>query len=96
MKGIGFYFHGASKQSLREVVEYFNNGVPENPLVPAGQISSLFHPLGLTDAEMTDLVEFLENGLYDPNLTRYAPSQTMSGNCFPNNDALSRIEMGCH
>ncbi|HNM24838.1 MAG TPA: cytochrome c peroxidase, partial [Saprospiraceae bacterium] len=23
-----FYFHGASKRSLREVVEYFNNGVP--------------------------------------------------------------------
>lgn len=96
MKDIGFYFHGASKTSLREVVEYFNAGVPENPNVPSSQIAAQFRPLGLTEKEMDDLVEFLENGLYDPNLARYAPLQTLSGNCFPNNDALSRVEMGCH
>jgi cytochrome c peroxidase len=96
MKDIGFYFHGASKTSLREVVEYFNAGVPENPDVPLSQIAPQFQPLGLTAEEMDDLVAFLENGLYDPNLTRYAPTQTMSGLCFPNNDALSRVEMGCH
>lgn len=96
MKDIGFYFHGASKNSLRDVVEYFNNGVPENPDVPASQITPLFKPLGMTEAEMDDLVEFLENGLYDPNLKRYAPDRTMSGNCFPNNDDLSRSDMGCN
>lgn len=96
MKDIGFYFHGASKNSLREVVEYFNNAIPENPDVPVSQIAEQFRPLGLTEAEITDLVEFLENGLYDPNMTRYAPTQTMSGNCFPNNDPLSRLEMGCN
>lgn len=96
LKNVDFYFHGASKNSLREVVEYFNNGIPENPDVPASQITSLFHPLGLTNDEMDDLVEFLANGLFDPNLQRYAPDRTMSGNCFPNNDALSRIEMGCN
>lgn len=96
LKNTGFYFHGASKQSLREVVEYFNNGIPENPDVPAGQIAAQFRPLGLTGQEMTDLVEFLENGLYDPNLERYAPVQTLSGNCFPNNDPLSRVETGCN
>ncbi len=97
MKGIGFYFHGASKTSLREVVEYFNNGIPENPDVPAEQITPLFTtPLGLTEKEVDDLVEFLENGLYDPNLKRYAPDRTMSGNCFPNNDPLSRMDMGCN
>ena len=95
MKDIGFYFHGASKTSLRDVVEYFNNGIPENPDVPASQISPLFRPLNLTEQEKTDLVEFLENGLYDPNLKRYAPAVTMSGNCFPNNDPLSRQDMGC-
>jgi cytochrome c peroxidase len=95
LKHTDFYFHGASKNSLREVVEYFNNGVAENPDVPASQIAPQFRPLGLTEQEIVDLVEFLENGLYDPNLERYAPTQTMSGNCFPNNDPLSRIEMGC-
>ncbi len=95
LKNVGFYFHGASKTSLREVVEYFNNAIPENPDVPLDQISGFFRPLGLTSEEIDDLVEFLENGLYDPNLERYAPDQTMSGNCFPNNDALSKIEMGC-
>ena len=96
LKDAGFYFHGASKKSLREVVEYFNAGIPENPIVPPGQIATAFHPLGLTEEEKSSLVEFLENGLYDPDMLRYVPSQTMSGNCFPNNDALSRVEMGCH
>ena len=87
---------GCEKTSLREVVEYFNNAIPENPEVPASQISGFFRPLGLTEAEIDDLVEFLENGLFDPNLQRYAPTSTASGNCFPNNDALSQIEMGCN
>ncbi len=95
LKNVGFYFHGASKTTLRDVVEYFNNAVPENPDVPLSQISGFFRPLGLSNTEIDDLLEFLENGLFDPNLERYAPTQTMSGNCFPNNDELSRIEMGC-
>ena len=96
MKDIGFYFHGASKTSLRDVVEYFNKAVPENPLVPTSQIAPYFRPLNLTPSEVDDLVEFLENGLYDPNMLRYMPSLTMSGNCFPNNDAISREDMKCN
>lgn len=95
LKDFGFYFHGASKTSIREVVEYFNNGVPENRDIPITQVSPLFRPLHLTQDEMDDLVEFLENGLHDPNLVRYAPEQVMSGNCFPNNDPESRADMGC-
>ncbi len=95
LKDAGFYFHGASKTSLHAVVEYFNAGVPENPLIPASQISSLFRPLGLTPEEVADLTEFLENGLFDPDMLRYVPTQTMSGNCFPNNDPQSRKDMGC-
>ena len=90
-----FYFHGSSKNSLREVVEYFNNGIPENPRVPKEQISPFFHPLNLSDAEMDDLVEFLEKSLRDPDLERYAPEQVLSNNCFPNNDPASRQELGC-
>lgn len=96
LKHFGFYFHGSSKTSLRDVVEYFNKGVPENTVIPASQISSKFKPLGLTSEEVDDLTEFLENGLYDPYIERYKPNEVMSGNCFPNNDQQSRLDMGCN
>ncbi|MCB0587977.1 MAG: hypothetical protein KDD06_21980, partial [Phaeodactylibacter sp.] len=70
-------------------------GIPDNPNVPEENISPYFHPLNLTDAEMEDLVEFLSHGLYDPNLERYVPDAVLSGNCFPNNDPLSRAHLGC-
>ncbi|MCR9287177.1 MAG: c-type cytochrome [Bacteroidetes bacterium] len=90
-----FYFHGSSKRSLKEVVEYFNTGIPENPNVPQENIAAFFRPLNLTDEEIDDLVKFLAEGLYDRNVDRYAPEEVLSGNCFPNNDLLSRIESGC-
>lgn len=90
-----FYFHGSSKNSLREVVEYFNEGIPENTRVPQSQISPFFHPLNLTEYEMDDLVAFLENALRDPALERYVPEQVLSNSCFPNNDPSSRLDLGC-
>lgn len=90
-----FYFHGSSKRSLEDLVDYFNEGVKENPNVPQEQISSFFHPLELTDKEKEDLVTFLETGLRDPNLARYVPEEVLSGNCFPNNDHQSKHELGC-
>ncbi len=94
-KDMPFYFHGSSKTDLREVVEYFNAGVPENDRVPANNISDFFHPLNLTDTEVNELTEFLAEGLYDPDLQRYVPEQVLSGNCFPNSDPQSRADMGC-
>ena len=90
-----FYFHGSSKETLEEVVDYFNQAIPENPNVPASQISSKFKPLNLTPEEITDLLQFLKNGLRDPFLDRYVPTYVQSGNCFPNNDPLSAEQMGC-
>lgn len=90
-----FYFHGSSKFSLEDVVEYFNLGVPENPRIPSEQISPVFKPLNLTDQEKADLVEFLRTGLQDPHLERYVPDSVKSGNCFPNNDLFSQIDLGC-
>ena len=95
LKNVGFYFHGASKRTLEEVVEYFDRAVPENKNVPISQISPLFQPLNLTLKEIRDLTEFLKNGLYDPNIDRYVPKSVMSGLCFPNNDPLSRSDTGC-
>jgi cytochrome c peroxidase len=96
LKNIGFYFHGSSKRTLEDVIEYFDKGSPENNLVPASQISTLFKPLNLTSQEKADLTEFIKNGLYDANIDRYVPKNVMSGMCFPNNDAQSKKDMGCN
>jgi cytochrome c peroxidase len=95
LKHFDFYFHGASKSSIKEVVEYFNDAIPENRAIPISTITPYFHPLSLTKDEIDDLVEFLENGLYDPDLSRYAPEFIMSGNCFPDNDPQSQIDLNC-
>jgi cytochrome c peroxidase len=95
LKNSPFYFHGSSKNSLKEVVEYFNDGIAENPNVPAGQLAPQFVPLNMTEDEVEDLTQFLKHGLYDKNLQRYVPEEVLSGNCFPNNDPLSKIETGC-
>ncbi len=96
LKGSGFYFHGSSKQSLREVVEYFNEGVKENAQVPSSQIAPQFQPLGLTEEEIDKLLLFLEHSLYDHDFQKYVPEEVLSGNCFPNNDEISRADLGCN
>ncbi len=95
LKPVGFYFHGASKLTLREVVEYFNDAVPENSLVPASQIAAFFTPLHMTTQEIDDLTEFLENGLFDPTLEKYLPDHVLSFMCFPNNDQKSKEDLDC-
>jgi cytochrome c peroxidase len=49
----------------------------------------------LSEEEKTALVAFIRDGLYDPNLDRFVPEEVLSGNCFPNNDPLSREQLGC-
>lgn len=95
LKDSPFYFHGSSHYSLRDVVQYFNDGVHENERVPLERISSFFHALNMTDAEMEDLTEFLAEGLHDPSLRAYHPDFVLSGNCFPNNDPISQQQLGC-
>lgn len=95
MKESPFFFQGSSKQSLREVVEYFNDGMPENARVPDSQIAPQFRPLNLTEEEIDQLVLFLEHSLYDPDYERFVPGEVLSGNCFPNNDQRSQQDMGC-
>lgn len=89
-----FYGHGGAFTSLREVVEYYNAGVPARPL-PEGRLAMHFRPLGLTPAEVDDLVAFLSDALYDPDLMRYVPDALPSGRCTPADDAQSRADLGC-
>jgi Di-haem cytochrome c peroxidase len=80
------FFHNGSFTKVRDVVEYFNAGVPEDPTAGAAStLSPLFtNPrgigspsgLGLTRQEVDELTDFLENGLYDPALVRYDPNST--------------------
>ncbi len=91
-----FYFHGSSHTDLEQVVQYFNKAIPENTNVPEGQIAILFKPLNLNENEVKDLTSFLERALRDPSLERYYPSRILSGNCFPNADFQSTMDLGCN
>jgi len=96
IKDTPFYFHGASKFSLEEVIDYKDEAVSENSRVSNDRLSEKFLPLGLTNEEKAQLVAFLERSLTDPALERYAVTALLSGNCFPNNDSQSRIDLGCN
>lgn len=95
LQGANFYFHGASKESLEDLVEYKNLALSENPRVSQDLISSKFKPLNLTQEEKEHLVAFLTNALQDPNLKRYEPTSVLSGQCFPNADQASILDLGC-
>ena len=90
-----FYFHGSSMTSLKEVVKYKNEAKSENPNIPDQLLSSQFRPLRLSEQEQEDLVNFLRVSLRDPHLDRYIPNELPSGNCFPNADQESKIDVGC-
>jgi cytochrome c peroxidase len=89
-----FYGHGSTFNSIEEVVRYKNN----SSLQDQNAFSNLASEMGaidLTEEEISDLVFFLENSLYDAELHRYAPDAVKSGNCFPNADVQSKIDLGC-
>ena len=96
IKEAGFYGHGGNFTSVKAVVEYKNAGVSQNSKVPSSQLAAEFVPLHLSAEEVNQLVNFIEKSLRDPRLDRYVPSTLPSGQCFPNNDAQSRIDMGCN
>ncbi len=77
LKDARTFFHNGSFTKVRDVVSYFNAGVPQDPTAgAAATIDPRFtRPrgegaapgLGLTEAQIDDLTDFLENGLYDPS-----------------------------
>ena len=96
LKDVDFYGHGGSFTSVRDIISYKNEALHENSDISSNKLSSLFHPLNLTDEEVDLITLFVENSLYDPNLKRYQPVSLPSGNCFPNADSQSSIDMGCN
>jgi len=83
LKDARFFFHNGLFTSVRDVVRYFNAGVPQDAeAASAGTLTSRFtHPrgagsprgLGLSDDQVDDLVDFIENGLYDPAFVHFDP-----------------------
>ncbi len=86
--------HGASFTSIRDVVAYKNAGVSQKA-IPTSALDVRFVPLGLTEEEINQITAFIEGGLYDPNLSRYVPTTTPSGNCSPVNDDVAKVDLGC-
>ncbi len=95
IKDYASYFHGSSKKSLEELLDFKLAAKSENPNVDQDKLSPLFQPVELTSDEKEQLLDFLKNGLYDAEVTRYVPDQVPSGLCFPNNDARSKLDLGC-
>jgi len=90
-----FFFHGSSKNTLTEVIDYKIDGISENPNISDNMLSDKFKPINLSATERENLILFLSNSLRDPELERYQPYELRSGNCFPNNDEQSRVDLGC-
>jgi cytochrome c peroxidase len=86
LKDARTFFHNGSFTKLREVVEYFNAGVPQDPTAGAAKtLSTRFtnprgpgYPrgLGLSERQIDDLTDFLENALYDPAFVKFDPAST--------------------
>ncbi|WP_378186488.1 cytochrome-c peroxidase [Aquimarina sp. W85] len=98
----GFYGHGGSFTSIRDIVEYKLNGAPQKngsngqAPVPTHLLAETFKTVqNLTDTQIDNLVLFIENGLRDPKLNRYVPNTVRSGICFPNSDIQSQEDLGC-
>lgn len=96
LKDAPFYGHGGSLRTIRQVLQYKNNAIIENPRVPKDKVHNQFTPLGLTNDETNDLEAFLSKSLYDYNLTRYIPSSLPTGQCFPNADPQSKVDLHCN
>jgi len=77
LKDARTFFHNGSFTKVRDVVGYFNAGAPQDPTAgAAATIEPRFtnprgagapRGLGLTEAQIDDIADFLEDGLYDPS-----------------------------
>lgn len=86
LKDARTFFHNGSFTRVRDVVEYFNAGIPQDPTAGAARtLSTRFtNPrgtgaptgLGLSEQQVDDLTDFLENALYDPAFVHYDPQSS--------------------
>jgi len=95
LKGNEHFFHGSSKSSIVDVIKYKSLAEYENQRVEDSRKPNEFQTLNLSDDEIAQLADFIENGLYDPTVLKFKPTSIISGNCFPNADELSIEQLDC-
>jgi cytochrome c peroxidase len=86
LKDARLFFHNGAFTTVKDVVRYFNAGVPQDAqAAAAGTLTPRFtNPrgpgsspgLGLSDDQVNDLADFLEHALYDPAFVHYDPSSS--------------------
>jgi len=86
LKGSLFFLHSGEFTNTRDVVEYFNAGVPQNPVTGAAStLTPRFTKprgpnapsgLGLSEAQVDAITDFIDNALYDPAFVKYDPNST--------------------
>ena len=86
LKIAGHFMHDGSFTNVRDVVEYFNDGVPADAEAAAAPTFTprFSHPrgpnsppgLGLTERQVDDLTDFIVNALFDPALVEFDPKST--------------------
>jgi len=88
LKDARLFFHNGAFSKVRDVVQYFNAGIPQDAAAADPAIGTLTwrftHPrsngtatgprgLGLSESQVDDLTDFLENALYDPAFAKFDP-----------------------
>jgi cytochrome c peroxidase len=87
LKDARTFFHNGSLTTVRDVVSYFNDGIPQDPQFAGG--AKTLEPrftnprgnhtprgLGLSEDQIDAVADFVENGLYDPGFVQaFQPNQ---------------------
>ena len=94
LKDSPFYGHGGTFYNLKDVISYKVDGECAKPEAQSF-LSADYQAVELTEKQEQDLFMFLADGLYDASLDRYVPGSIPSGNCFPNADPQSSVDLGC-
>ena len=86
LKTAGQFMHSGQFDDLRDVVEYFNAGVPADEEAAASPTfdSRFSNPrgpdfpagLGLSRRQVDDLTDFIDNALFDPAFAKFDPTST--------------------
>ena len=86
LKTAGQFMHDGSFDDIRDVVQYFNAGIPADAEAAAAPTFTPrfsnprgpgFPPgLGLSRRQVDDLTDFIENGLFDPAFIEFDPDST--------------------